>query len=134
MKTETKIYELLYVSTIAPTAPIRVVADIAVKSRTQNASRNITGLLIFDGMRFCQQIEGEQADVLAMIEHIRQDSRHAQVTVFHHGPVLERRFKNFSLAFTDAQDVETLGRFEKLEGHNGVAAFVDMLDTLELEA
>lgn len=133
MKPITKLYEVLYVSTIAPTAPISVVADIASKSRIRNQTQNITGLLIFDGLRFCQQIEGGQKEVLALIERISSDARHSNVTIFHHGMLAERRFKNFSLAFTDVDDIEALARLEKLDGQTGVTAFVELLATLELD-
>ena len=48
--TSTSLYEILYVSTLAPEAPLSVVGDIAAKARQANAERGITGLLIFDGM------------------------------------------------------------------------------------
>lgn len=56
----THLYEVVYVSTLAPDAPIRVVEAIARKARPANQERDITGRLIFDGMRFCQQLEGSQ--------------------------------------------------------------------------
>ena len=77
-----KIIEVLYVSTIHPAAAISVVADIAAKARVWNLAHQLTGLLIFDGMRFCQQIEGPQKGVLALIERISADARHLNVTIF----------------------------------------------------
>lgn len=133
MKHITKLYEVLYVSTIAPTAPISVVADIAAKSRIWNQAQDITGLLIFDGLRFCQQIEGSQKQVLALIERISSDTRHSNVTIFHHGSLAERRFRSFSLTFTDVDDIEVLARLEKLDGQAGVTAFVELLATLDLD-
>lgn len=128
-----KNYEALYVSTIAPNAPLSVVGEIARSARIFNAAHNITGLLIFDGMRFCQQLEGRQKDVLALVDRISKDPRHSDVTVFHHGLLAERRFQDFSLAFTNVTDVEVLARLEKLDGQAGVTAFMDLVATLELE-
>ena len=133
MKPISKFYEVLYVSTLAPTFPVNVVANIAARARTLNGEQNITGLLIFDGMRFCQQIEGSEKEVLAGIERISKDIRHTNVTIFHHGPLAERRFKSFSLAFTNTDDIEALSKMEKLDGQAGVTAFIDLLTTLELE-
>ena len=128
-----KNYEALYVSTIAPNAPLSVVGEIARSARIFNAAHNITGLLIFDGMRFCQQLEGRQKDVLALVDRISKDPRHSDVTVFHHGLLAERRFQDFSLAFTNVTDVEVLPRLEKLDGQAGVAVFIDLVATLDLE-
>lgn len=117
------LYEVLYVSTIAPNQPLSVVADIAGPARLVNAELNITGLLIFDGQRFCQQLEGPQKAVLKLIERIRNDPRHINVEVLHHGPLAGRRFQHFSLAFSTVEDVEALARMEQLDGEAAIAAF-----------
>ena len=62
------LHEILYVSQLAADAPLRVVADIAARSRVANQSRDITGLLVFDGMRFCQQFEGSRIEVAALMD------------------------------------------------------------------
>ncbi len=133
MQLNRKLFEVLYVSTIAPSAPVSVVADIAARARAWNLQQDITGLLIFDGMRFCQQIEGLQKPVLSLIERIAADDRHLNVTIFHHGELKERRFKSWSLAFTNVEDTEVLARLEKLDGQPGVQAFVELLATLEID-
>ena len=126
-------YEMLYVSTMAPTAPVSVVSSIAMQSRVANAVQRITGMLIFDGIRFCQYVEGSKNDVLALFERICADSRHAAVTLIHQGPLQERRFKKFSLAFANGDDFEVLSRLESLKGHSGLNAFSEMIPTLDLE-
>ena len=133
MNSTIKLYEAIYVSTIAPEAPLSIVSDIAAWSRRYNAAQHVTGVLIFDGMRFCQQLEGKQKDVLALIERISNDTRHSNVYILHHGPLKERRFRSFALAFTNVDDFEVLPRLEKLDGQPGVDAFVALVATLELE-
>lgn len=134
MKTATKTYEILYVSTLAPDAPLSVVGDIAAHARIANAASAITGVLIFDGMRFCHQIEGKQKDVLALMERLYQDTRHVNVEVFHHGPLAERRFNHFSMAFADVEEVAVLEQLEHLDGQAGVDAFTALVTTLNLQA
>ena len=126
------LYEVLYVSTLASNQPPNVVADIAGRARVVNAELDITGLLIFDGQRFCQQLEGPQKAVLKLIERIRNDSRHVNVEVIHHGPLAGRRFQQFSLAFSTLEDVEALARLEQLDGAGAVAAFVTLRGELVL--
>lgn len=128
-----ELFEALYVSTIAPDAPLSVVGNIASNARIFNAAHDITGLLIFDGMRFCQQLEGRQKDVLGLIDSISKDSRHFDVTVFHQGSLAARRFKNFALAFTNVDDIDVLERLQLLDGQSGIDAFVALVATLELE-
>ena len=117
------LYEVLYVSTLAPGQPLGVVAEIAAQARVANGQLDITGLLIFDGQRFCQQLEGPKKQVLKLIERIRNDPRHINVEVLHHGPLAGRRFQHFSLAFSTVEDVDALARMELLDGDAALAAF-----------
>ncbi len=133
MNTTSKLYEALYVSTLAPDAPISVVADIAGKARVHNAGRDITGLLIFDGLHFCQQLEGRQKEVLSLVERIRNDPRHTDVEIIHHGPLAERRFSSFALAFTDVDGEDVLRRITLLDGQAGIAAFTELVATIDID-
>lgn len=130
----TPLYEVLYVSTLAPEANISVVAAIARRARPANNEKEITGLLIFDGMRFCQQLEGGQKAVLTLLERIRHDARHVNVEVLHHGPLAERRFKRFSLGYTSADSDEALAQLERLDGQVAVDAFVALLPAIDWDA
>ena len=128
----TALYEVLYVSTLAPDQPLQVVAEIVAHARPANASMDITGLLIFDGQRFCQQLEGPQKAVLKLMERIRDDTRHVNVEVVHHGLLEARRFREFSLAFSTVEDEEALARMEQLDGHAALAAFDAVRESLVL--
>lgn len=132
MKIVAALYEVLYVSTLAPEQPLSVVAEIAGRARQVNGELDITGLLIFDGQRFCQQLEGPKKVVLKLIERIRNDPRHVSVEVLHHGPLAGRRFQNFSLAFSTVEDVDALARLERLDGDAALAAFNTVCNELEL--
>ena len=129
----TPIYEVLYASVITPGVPFSVIGLIARKSRVSNLADNITGLLVFDGMRFSQQLEGGKTEVLALLDGIRQDSRHVDFKLLHQGPIAERRFKNFSLAYALMEDVDVLGRLQKLKENAAMDAFVALLPTLDLD-
>lgn len=132
MHTSSSLYEVLYVSTIAPDAPVSVVAGIAGKARVANQQRDITGLLIFDGQRFCQQLEGSQKQVLSLIERIRLDPRHIDVNVVHHGPLAARRFTRFSLGYMSVDDEDVLVRLEQLDGKAALDAFEALLGQVDL--
>jgi hypothetical protein len=134
MYSASKLYEVLYVSTIAPNEAVNIVADIAGKSRTFNTEHDITGLLIFDGLRFCQQLEGNAKRVLTLMERIAQDPRHTKVELLHHAPLSERRFRSFSLGYSTVHDIDALGKLERLEGQPAVDAFMAMVPTVDIHA
>lgn len=119
----TTLYEVLYVSVLAPGVSVSTVAAIAGHARAANAQRGITGLLVFDGNCFCQQLEGMQKDVLSTMARIDQDPRHVQVSVVHQGRLAERRFSNFSLAFSPVEDADLLEELRLLDGELALQAF-----------
>ena len=119
----TALYEVLYVSTLAPDQPLQVVAEIAAHARPANAAMDITGLLIFDGQRFCQQLEGSQKNVLSAMARICQDPRHVEVNVVHQGALDARRFSSFSLAFSEMDGGDLLEQLEQLDGDAALQAF-----------
>ena len=132
MKIVAALYEVLYVSTLAPEQPLSVVAEIAGRARQVNGELDITGLLIFDGQRFCQQLEGPRKAVLKLIERIRVDPRHINVEIVHNGPLQGRRFQRFSLAFSTVEDVDALARMERLDGDAALTAFATVCGEIEL--
>lgn len=125
--------EIIYVSTLADDAPIRVVAQIATKARTNNRQADITGMLVFDGQHFCQQLEGCAREVNAAMARIQGDPRHCGVEVVHHGPLDKRRFSRFSLGYTSGEDIELLERLQRLKGQAAVDAFVALLSGLDVD-
>ena len=128
----TTLYEVLYVSVLAPGVPVSAVAAIAGHARAANAQRGVTGLLVFDGNCFCQQLEGMQKNVLSAMERICQDPRHVHVSVVHQGRLAARRFTNFNLAFSTVEDADTLAELALLDGEAALQAFESLRESVLL--
>lgn len=126
------LHEVLYVSTLAPGQPVGIVATIAAHARLSNIRDGITGLLVFDGQRFCQQLEGPRGPLLSLVERIRSDPRHTGMEVLHQAALDQRRFQRFSLAFSTLEDEDALPRMESLAGHQAMAAFESLAVDLEM--
>ena len=74
-------HQLTYISTSRPgTAAADIDAILAV-SRRNNARDGITGLLIYDGKRFLQALEGYGPLVEAAFTRIKADPRHRAAVV-----------------------------------------------------
>lgn len=89
-----------------------------------NGSVGITGLLVYDGARFIQAIEGEQDAVIDLMANIRQDERHGSLEVLVSRPIDAREFGAWSMNFRHARynaDSENL----ILSVKNDVANVVD---------
>ncbi|MBB6124229.1 BLUF domain-containing protein [Sphingobium subterraneum] len=92
---------ILYVSrSLIPQA----IADGEVNSmvssaRVRNRSLNITGALIYTGVRFAQLLEGPSTSVDQVMASIEKDIRHERIVIL---PVFQksvRRFSTWALAY-----------------------------------
>jgi hypothetical protein len=70
---------------------------IHATAQRENARRNITGLLIFNGTHFLQIIEGEPEPLAQLVENLRRDPRHRGLEVRHDTPIDERSFPDWSM-------------------------------------
>jgi hypothetical protein len=129
-----QLHEVLYVSTLSPDSPVKVISQIAAKARIANQEADITGLLVFDGMRFCQQLEGPRKAVLALMERIQQDPRHVNVEILHHAPLEERRFRRFSLGYAATDDPDVLARIENAGPEQAMTQFLALLPSVDLDS
>ena len=128
------IYTLLYGSNLAPNASAGDIATLARVSRTHNSEHHITGILLFDGRRFIQYLEGPQSSVLKLIQRIAADTRHVDFLIRHQGPDSSpRRFPSWSLGYAMAKDGYTFDAFDKAWGDETVTLLMRILPQCELE-
>jgi Sensors of blue-light using FAD len=115
--------EFLYCSELAPQVPIEVVGRIAGRARARNARDGITGLLVFDGIRFCQHVEGPRDAVRALLQRLEADPRHTAMKLLHQGPLAQRRYPRFEIGMADVGEREALGEMRLLYGAEAVERF-----------
>ena len=75
-------------------------ADLAAIHQTArhlNALDGITGLLLFDGSRFLQIVEGAEEAVDTLVERLRRDPRHSAFEVRDERFVERRSFPDWSM-------------------------------------
>jgi hypothetical protein len=126
------LYELIYVSTLAEEASINAVPDITRQARVHNPVLGITGLLVFDGQRFCQQIEGPLRAVVELFERISHDLRHTSVSLLHQGTIGERRFRHFNVGYPTLDDGQTLDDIGQLDGLAAINAFRTLMASVDM--
>jgi hypothetical protein len=102
-------YELVYASWISSDLAPGQIPDLVQQARPRNRETGVTSLLVFDGTRFCQLLEGDIEAVTALARTIEGDPRHSGYTVLHAGTQPgPRRFPDWDLAF-GLHDVNALG-------------------------
>ncbi|WP_298191021.1 BLUF domain-containing protein [Novosphingobium sp.] len=92
---------LLYISrsTIAPEEAEAVVAGIVATSVTRNAAVGLTGALLFTGTHFAQALEGDKAAIEDLMHRVTCDIRHDEIVIVEQGPLEQRRFDTWSMAY-----------------------------------
>ncbi|MBD8641150.1 BLUF domain-containing protein [Sphingomonas sp. CFBP 13733] len=88
-------------------------SDLRDVAASKNHSLNITGLLLFDGNRFIQALEGDAAAVQVVMDRIEKDPRHDSITYF---DTIETNYRQFNWWATEYQNVsDSLNGKEFLE-------------------
>ena len=116
------LHEILYCSNLASGLSPAIVGNIVAHARVRNALRGVTGLLVFDGYRFCQHIEGPRDATVRLMDRIGDDPRHTDIRVVYDGPLEQRRYPRFEMGLVDAET-----DFPDLVGLDGEEALVRFL-------
>jgi hypothetical protein len=90
--------QLTYISTARPELPPEAIDQILAASRRNNHADGISGLLLYDGYRFLQALEGDAARVHHTYERIKADSRHRALVLLASHEVTDRSFGHWSMA------------------------------------
>lgn len=94
--------QLTYISSARPGIGRADVEDILSASRRNNGLDRISGLLVHDGRRFLQALEGDIALVERTFARIRLDERHRAVVLLSQREVERREFGEWAMAYQAA--------------------------------
>jgi hypothetical protein len=92
------LFQITYISTARPTLILSDVESILQTSRRRNALDDVSGLLIFDGKRFLQVLEGTLEQVEAAFSRIALDPRHRALVRLSSRHVPDREFGHWAMA------------------------------------
>ena len=126
------LHEILYCSMLAPGQAPNVVGQIVSSARLHNARQDITGLLVFDGMRFCQHFEGPQTVMVPLMQRIGQDPRHTGIRVLYEGTLLRRRYRNFDMGFAASEEPDDMAGIHALDGEEALQRFLALRPSFDV--
>ncbi|AVP58056.1 BLUF domain-containing protein [Pulveribacter suum] len=125
--------QFAYHSTLAGGHGATCVGAIIKAARAFNATHGITGVLLFDGERFCQYIEGAPGALDTLVRRIRRDARHKDVVTLLHEPLYGgRRYPSWSMAFSDVDEDAIIGQMMASTPHAALALLKDRHLTLDI--
>ncbi|MEZ4403411.1 MAG: diguanylate phosphodiesterase [Kofleriaceae bacterium] len=87
--------------------------EVLERSRDNNASRGITGMLLYAEGSFFQVLEGEAAQVDELFTRISADPRHGDVVTIIREPIARRTFAEWTMGFVamaSSEVAELVGR------------------------
>ena len=88
---------LMYASRAVPSVDQDELVAILRKSKANNPSQGVTGVLCFSEGIFLQALEGGRSAVNQLYNRIASDNRHTQVELLSYGEIGERRFAGWSM-------------------------------------
>lgn len=71
--------------------------ELARAAQANNRRNNVTGVLVYTGVKFVQVLEGEADIVDATFQRIGQDSRHSGIQMMFRGAIEERMFGDWAM-------------------------------------
>lgn len=89
--------QLAYISMVSPSFIPADIRSLAVRASESNAARDLTGVLFYNGRNFFQILEGEAETVRTLLQAIRLDPRHENLSVQFEGAAQERQFPDWSM-------------------------------------
>jgi len=91
--------QILYTSVETQPIDEAGLGSLLDRARTNNAIRNVTGMLVYADGHFLQALEGAPVDVDSIFAKIAADSRHRDVHVFLDHAIPTRTFSDWSMGF-----------------------------------
>lgn len=104
---------LVYVSRAAEAFSDEQLRDLLAVARDRNKELNVTGMLLYRDGFFIQALEGEDQQVEALYEKIKQDPRHRSVYRVYKEKIKNRVFPDWSMGFNKVGDED----LKQLDGY-----------------
>lgn len=129
-----QLIQVLYVSKLTQDSSIECINNILEKSRQNNKKNEVTGILLYRNHQFLQLLEGDELDVHYTLKKIRDDKRHQDLKILHHGPADSRLFDMWSMAFKSEYDFnpEIDYRIAQLQEKSGIRNNLELVSLLNL--
>ena len=95
--------------------------DLLRFSQQNNASIDVTGMLLYADNSFMQILEGEEEQVTQLYEKIEKDKRHHEIVIIAKEPIAKHSFGEWSMGYADitSEEINTiLGANDVLAGEH----------------
>lgn len=88
---------LVYVSNRKPNCTEEEIQKILIACKNNNATLDITGVLLYSDLQFVQYLEGEYRQIIALYDKIKLDNRHKNAVLISSAQISERAFPSWQM-------------------------------------
>jgi hypothetical protein len=133
MQKNEKVQRALCLSLLSENSDFSAFKQIVQSSRRRNGQLALTGVLVFDGERFCHLIEGPEPGFREVMQRIEDDPRHTRLTLLH--PPAEassRLLFTWRSGYCSPDDLDQFSGPDALSGDAALMAFLAVLTRCDL--
>ena len=95
------LYQIMYISSATGAVSPSQCATIAQAASQRNSGEDVTGLLLYNGKRFLQVLEGPKDNVERIYNRIGLDDRHRGLVMLRKQEIDAREFGEWGMAYDD---------------------------------
>ena len=107
---------------------------LVASARERNHAHGVTGMLLYEGGRYLQTLEGPPDGLDTIWTSIKRDQRHSDITVLSQHLVTSRLFSEWDLLLYRRLDEAPPSFLDRLRGRNPLARHVPTLVRMALDA
>lgn len=90
--------QLVYVSNRKTSCTSAEIEKILHSCQINNASLDITGVLLYSNTKFIQYLEGDSRELKELYDKIKGDTRHEKAMIISYGPIKSKEFPSWQMA------------------------------------
>jgi len=109
-RSDTQLRRLIYISSATGRFGQAELDQILATSRTNNAARGLTGMLLFHDGCFFQVLEGDADTIARTFATISRDARHGGVIILESRAITERGFPQWNMGYVGAHSLHPTQR------------------------
>lgn len=96
-----QLYSLIYISKPIKPFDTHELEELALEAQQKNATRDISGLLLYSNRFFLQVLEGDYEELSALYARLELDERHRDLELLTGAPASQRLFSGWSMGVLD---------------------------------
>lgn len=133
MQVSPAFHQILYVSQLAPGRKYDTFTAVCRVARSRNPALSASGVLLFDGLRFCQWLQGPAESIRTLMRDIADDPRHEGLAVLVDAPIAPAEIQcRWTAGYCDPHELDVFTAPSGVRGDAAIAALREIVSRADL--